>query len=58
VFTYDMWADGQHLSSSLTTIALEPDSGGISGAPFLLSVLGMKRLSYLGVWIAADQGRG
>ena len=27
VFTYDMWADGQHLSTSLTTIALEPDGG-------------------------------
>jgi uncharacterized protein YndB with AHSA1/START domain len=25
VFTYDMWADGQHLSTSVTTIALEPD---------------------------------
>jgi uncharacterized protein YndB with AHSA1/START domain len=25
VFTYDMWVDGQHLSTSLTTIALEPD---------------------------------
>ena len=23
VFTYDMWSDGQHLSTSLTTIALE-----------------------------------
>ena len=27
VFTYDMWADGQHMSTSLTTIALEPDGG-------------------------------
>jgi uncharacterized protein YndB with AHSA1/START domain len=27
VFTYDMWVDGQHLSTSLTTIALEPDGG-------------------------------
>ena len=25
VFTYDMWIDGQHLSTSLTTIALEND---------------------------------
>lgn len=25
VFTYDMWVDGKHLSTSLTTIALEPD---------------------------------
>ena len=25
VFTYDMWVDGQHLSTSLTTIALERD---------------------------------
>jgi uncharacterized protein YndB with AHSA1/START domain len=25
VFTYDMWVDGQHLSTSLTTIALEPE---------------------------------
>ena len=25
VFTYDMWIDGRHLSTSLTTIALEPD---------------------------------
>jgi uncharacterized protein YndB with AHSA1/START domain len=25
VFTYDMWVDDQHLSTSLTTIALEPD---------------------------------
>jgi uncharacterized protein YndB with AHSA1/START domain len=25
VFTYDMWVDGQHLSTSLTTIALEQD---------------------------------
>ncbi len=24
-FTYDMWVDGRHLSTSLTTIALEPD---------------------------------
>lgn len=24
VFTYDMWIDGQHMSTSLTTIALEP----------------------------------
>lgn len=27
VFTYDIWVDGQHLSTSVTTIALEPDSG-------------------------------
>ena len=25
VFTYDMWIDGRHLSTSLTTIALEDD---------------------------------
>jgi uncharacterized protein YndB with AHSA1/START domain len=25
VFTYDMWIDGRHLSTSLTTIALEAD---------------------------------
>jgi len=24
VFTYDMWVDGRHLSTSLTTIALDP----------------------------------
>jgi uncharacterized protein YndB with AHSA1/START domain len=27
VFTYDMWADGRHLSTSVTTIALENDGG-------------------------------
>jgi uncharacterized protein YndB with AHSA1/START domain len=27
VFTYDMWVDGRHLSTSLTTIALERDGG-------------------------------
>jgi uncharacterized protein YndB with AHSA1/START domain len=27
VFTYDMWVDGQHLSTSLTTIALKNDGG-------------------------------
>jgi hypothetical protein len=31
---------------------------GISGAPFLLLVLGMKRSPCLDAWIAADQGRG
>ena len=25
VFTYDMWIDGRHMSTSLTTIALERD---------------------------------
>jgi uncharacterized protein YndB with AHSA1/START domain len=25
VFTYDMWVDGRHMSTSLTTIVLEPD---------------------------------
>lgn len=25
VFTYDMWLDDQHLSTSLTTIAVEPE---------------------------------
>jgi uncharacterized protein YndB with AHSA1/START domain len=25
VFTYDMWVENQHLSTSLTTIAVEPD---------------------------------
>jgi uncharacterized protein YndB with AHSA1/START domain len=28
VFTYDMWIDGRHMSTSLTTIALETDGGG------------------------------
>jgi len=28
VSTYDMWVDGGHLSTSLTTIALEPDGDG------------------------------
>ena len=28
VFTYDMWVDGQHLSTSLTTVAFEPTNGG------------------------------
>jgi uncharacterized protein YndB with AHSA1/START domain len=28
VFTYDMWVDGQHLSTSLTTIVLEPAGTG------------------------------
>jgi uncharacterized protein YndB with AHSA1/START domain len=28
VFTYDMWVDGQHMSTSLTTIAVEPDDAG------------------------------
>ncbi|MDQ1391356.1 MAG: hypothetical protein QOF30_333 [Acidimicrobiaceae bacterium] len=28
VFTYDMWVDDRHLSTSLTTIAVEPDDGG------------------------------
>ena len=27
VFIYDMWVDDQHLSTSLTTIAVEPDGG-------------------------------
>jgi uncharacterized protein YndB with AHSA1/START domain len=27
VYTYDIWADEQHLSTSLTTITLEPDGG-------------------------------
>jgi hypothetical protein len=31
---------------------------GISGAPFLLLVSGMKGLSCLGAWIAADPGHG
>jgi uncharacterized protein YndB with AHSA1/START domain len=26
VFTYDMWVDGRHMSTSLTTIALEPNA--------------------------------
>jgi hypothetical protein len=33
-------------------------STGISGAPFLLLVLGMTRLSCAGTWIAVDQERG
>ena len=28
VFTDDMWVDGQHISTSLTTIALEPEGDG------------------------------
>ena len=28
VFTYDMWVDDQHMSTSLTTIAVEPDGDG------------------------------
>ena len=28
VFTYDMWLDDRHISTSLTTIALEPDGDG------------------------------
>lgn len=28
VFTYDMWIDGAHLSTSLTTMALEPEGDG------------------------------
>lgn len=28
VFTYDMWADDRHMSTSLTTIVLEPEHSG------------------------------
>ena len=28
VFTYDMWVDDRHMSTSLTTIAVEPDGDG------------------------------
>lgn len=28
VFTYDMWVDGRHMSTSLTTITLEPEGEG------------------------------
>jgi uncharacterized protein YndB with AHSA1/START domain len=28
VFTYDMWLDDRHISTSLTTITLEPDGDG------------------------------
>jgi uncharacterized protein YndB with AHSA1/START domain len=28
VFTYDMWVDDQHISTSLTTIAVEPEGDG------------------------------
>jgi hypothetical protein len=28
VFTYDMWVDGKHLSTSLTTIVVEPEGDG------------------------------
>jgi uncharacterized protein YndB with AHSA1/START domain len=28
VFTYEMWVDGRHMSTSLTTISLEPDGNG------------------------------
>ena len=31
VFTYDMWVDGKHMSTSLTTIALEPAGDGRRG---------------------------
>lgn len=28
IFTYDMWVDDRHMSTSLTTIALEPEADG------------------------------
>jgi len=28
VYTYDMWVDGGHLSTSLTTVRLDPEAGG------------------------------
>lgn len=28
IFTYDMWANDRHMSTSLTTIQLEPETGG------------------------------
>jgi len=28
IFTYDMWANDQHMSTSLTTILLEPEADG------------------------------
>ena len=28
VFTYDMWVDGRHLSTSITTVAFEPTGDG------------------------------
>jgi uncharacterized protein YndB with AHSA1/START domain len=28
VFTYELWVDGRHLSTSLTTIVVEPDGDG------------------------------
>ena len=28
VFAYDMWVDDRHMSTSLTTIAVEPDGDG------------------------------
>jgi uncharacterized protein YndB with AHSA1/START domain len=28
VFTYDMWVDGRHMSTSLTTIVVEPEGEG------------------------------
>jgi uncharacterized protein YndB with AHSA1/START domain len=28
VFTYDMWVDERHISTSLTTITVEPEDGG------------------------------
>jgi hypothetical protein len=28
VFAYDMWVDDRHISTSLTTIAVEPDGDG------------------------------
>jgi hypothetical protein len=27
-FTYDMWVDNRHISTSLTTIVIEPDGDG------------------------------
>jgi uncharacterized protein YndB with AHSA1/START domain len=28
VFTYDLWVDARHLSTSLVTVVVEPDAGG------------------------------
>ena len=68
VFTYDMWIDGRHLSTSLTTIALEPDGDGTlltyteQGAHFdaMDTVEGREEgsrglLDQLGVFLASDR---
>jgi hypothetical protein len=29
IFTYDIWVDDRHMSTSLTTIVVEPDADGV-----------------------------